>query len=377
MGSAKGLQKKQVPIAIVLVIAVIVVIACVLAFGGKGDEKSTAKNTKDSSAIKESTTGSLNGTTSKEEPTTQIAPPPISTPADYTTSSSIVISGTSAMEMYGISSKSLQRYSEIINAFSFTVPNTQVYVLLAPTAIEFYGPEKYNTGNRSQDEGIKIAYKALDPKIKSVDARLALRMHTDEYIYFRTDHHWTARGAYYAYTAFAKVAGFTPSTLDTYIMGKIDGFVGSMYRYTQAQVLMDNPDYVETFTPATPATGVIFSDATMTQSRPLTIVANTVTAPNKYLAFIQGDNPIIKITTNNKNGKKIILIKESYGNAIAPFLIDNYEEVYVTDPRKIDMNLASFVNANGIDSVLFLNYTFAPSNATYMTAFSKMLGQVQ
>lgn len=375
MSSAKGLQKKQVPIAIVLVVAVIIVIACILAFSEKVYENPDAQTTKVSST-QESTTVLHNGTTSKEQ-TTQIAPPPISSPADYTTSSSIVLIGSSAMEMYGISSKSLQRYSETINAFSVTVPNTQIYVMLAPTAIEFYGPEKYNTGNRSQNEGINMAYKALDPKIKSVNVRAALRMHTDEYIYFRTDHHWTARGAYYAYTAFAEVAGFAPSGLDTYTTGKIDGFVGSMYRYTQAQVLMDNPDYVETFTPSTPAAGMIFSDATMSQSMPLTIVANNISGSNKYLAFIQGDNPLVKITTNNKNGKKIIVIKESYGNALAPFLIDNYEEVYVTDPRKIDMNLASFVNANGIDSVLFINYTFAPSNATYMTAFSKMLGQVQ
>ncbi|MEG1819658.1 MAG: DHHW family protein [Oscillospiraceae bacterium] len=371
MSSVQGFQKKQVPVAIVLTIAIAVVIILILVFGGKQQRILNDKTT----AASASTTKQEAKSTTKKETTTQKAPPPISTPAEYTTSSSIIISGTSAMEMYGISPKSLQRYAETINAFSTLVPKSQVYVLLAPTAMEFYGPEKFNTGNRSQDAGIKLAYAALAKNVKSVDSRSALRMHTDEYIYFRTDHHWTARGAYYAYTAFAKTAGFNPSKLDTYTVGKVDGFVGSMYRYTQAQVLKDNPDYVETFTPKTPATGLIFSDATMTQSRPLTIVASSVAAGNKYLAFIQGDNPIIKITTGNKNGRKIILIKESYGNAFAPFLIDNYEEVYVTDPRKIDMNLASFANANGINDILFLNYTFAPSNSTYMTAFLKMLGQ--
>ena len=56
-------------------------------------------------------------------------------------------------------------------------------------------------------------------------------------------------------------------------------------------------------------------------------------------------------------------------------MIDNFEEVYVTDPRRVEMNLAEFVNANGINNVMFLNYTFAPSNPVYMKAFLKMLGQ--
>lgn len=374
MSNTQGFQKNQIPVAVTLLIAIVAVIVLVLIFGGKGANGKNQNTTLPSTSLT-SDKDSSKSTTEKQSTTTQEVPPAISSPADYTTKSSIVISGTSAMEMYGISPNSLERYSQTINAFSTLVPNSQVYVMLVPTAIEFYGPEKFNTGNRSQEAGINLAYCALNSTIKSVGVRSHLRMQTDEYIYFRTDHHWTARGAYYAYTAFAKSAGFTPSELSSYTMGRIDGFVGSMYRYTQAQVLKDNPDYVETFTPKTPATGVIFSDATMSQSKPLTIVANEVKSDNKYLAFIQGDNPLIKITTGNKNGKKIIIIKESYGNAIAPFMIDNYEEVYVTDPRRIEMNLASFVNANGIGDILFINYTFAPSNPTYMTAFVKMLGK--
>ena len=90
--------------------------------------------------------------------------------------------------------------------------------------------------------------------------------------------------------------------------------------------------------------------------------------------FIEGDNPILKYDTANKNGKSILMVKESYGNAFAPFLTDNYETVYVVDPRKVDLNLTSFVQQQGIDDVLFLNYAFAPSNPTYRRAFEKMLG---
>lgn len=361
MGKVKSFDRKQKPAAIFFVLAVIAIIVAIFALH-------SAKSKKEDSDKKSEKTTQSQTTTKKQE-----QPPELVAPTDYTMKRSIIISDTRAMEMYGISSKCLKAYAQTINNFSTKVPDSKVFVLLAPTSMEFYGPEKYNTNNRSQDKGIKIAYDALNKDIETVNIRKALRMHTDEYIYFRTDHHWTARGAYYAYTAFADKAGFEPSKLSSYEKGKIDGFVGSLYRYTQADVLKENPDYVETFRPKTETNGEIFQDSKLENPRPLTVVANDVKASNKYLAFIQGDNPITRIKTGNKNGKKIIVIKESYGNAFAPFLVDNYEEVYVTDPRRVDMNLAKFVKDNGIDNVLFLNYTFAPSNKTYMTAFKKML----
>lgn len=378
MGKNKGFEKKQTPVAIILVVVVICAIVSVMVLGNKKIPQKESKNLeyKHLTQQVENTVSSKKNKVTITEKTTadsNSTPPEIVAPEEYTKKSSIIISGTRAMEMYNVSTKRLTAYAQIINGFTSKVPNSQVYVLLAPTSIEYYGPKIYNTGNHSQQKGLDIAYNALNDSVKKINIRQTIRMHTDEYIYFRTDHHWTARGAYYAYTSFAQEAGFKPTSLDTYKIGKVEGFVGSLYRYTQAQVLKDNPDFVETFIPTTNASGVIYSDVLMTNSKPVVIVSNTVKSSNKYLAFIQGDNPLTKITTDNKNGKKIIVIKESYGNSFAPFLIDNYEEVYVVDPRRIDMNLATFANENEINDVLFINYMFAPSNKTYMTALNKML----
>lgn len=74
---------------------------------------------------------------------------------------------------------------------------------------------------------------------------------------------------------------------------------------------------------------------------------------------------------------KVLLIKESYGNALAPFLLDTFSEVYVLDPRQESiqgMNIPSFVENNGIDTVLFCNYTMVPSNSKYMNALNAMIG---
>lgn len=280
-----------------------------------------------------------------------------------------------ALEIYAIDKPKIRNYTDRVNRLAQKLPNQKIYALLAPTATEFYSPEDYHTGSRSQKAGIAYAYEQLNqPNAKGVDAVSSIGMHLDEYVYFRTDHHWTARGAYYAYSAFCRAAGLEPVALSALETGRIDGFVGSMYRYTNAQVLKENPDYLEYFLPRREAQGEYYDDASMQNGHPLTIVSTKVGAANKYLAFIQGDTPLSKIVTDNKNGKKILVIKDSFGNALVPFLVDHYEEIYVLDPRNVETNLAAFVQAHGIQDVLLINYSLIGGNASYLKAIDRMLG---
>lgn len=304
------------------------------------------------------------------------APPEV---GEYSIKNYIVVTSDSAMEMYSIAKKSLNNYAQTVNTLAKKVPETKVYVMLAPTRIAFYGPEEYRTGSHYQPDGIEVAYNAMDSSVTCIDAYTNLSRHTDDYIYFRTDHHWTARGAYYAYEAFCQTAGLTCKPLSAHQTDRLDGFVGSMYRYTQSENLKKNPDYVEVFYPTVEASGQYFSDQTMSDGKNLKIISTNITSESaKYMAFIQGDKPLIKMTTNVGNGQKILLIKESYGNAFAPFLLENYSKVYVLDPRQEsiqNMNLAQFLKDNGIQNVLFLNYLMAPSNSKYMDSLNAMINR--
>ena len=80
---------------------------------------------------------------------------------EYSVTNYIVVTANSAMEMYSISREKLYNYANVINTFAAKVPDRQVYCLLAPTSIAFYGPEEYRTGSHSQPDGINIAYSAL------------------------------------------------------------------------------------------------------------------------------------------------------------------------------------------------------------------------
>lgn len=376
MAEIKGFDKNQIPMAIASVLIVVAAMMAILLFGEDTgpsvkpqDEVTQPQTTEQTEPVSENDT-----TKEAVSESTTVATTTTTQEMQYSVQSSIILQGDRAMEIYGVAPNSLKSYATVISDFAKRVPKANIYVLLAPTSIEFYGPESYRTGSRSQARGIEIAYGALTGEnVKSVDALSEIQKHTSEYVYFRTDHHWTARGAYHAYTAFCKTAGLTPTKLEDHKTGRIDGFVGTMYTYTSAQVLADNPDYVEYFYPLSEATGMIYTDATMANGRSMKIITETVSNRNKYLTFLEGDNPLEKITTSNKNGKKIAIIKESYGNAFAPFLIDHYEEVYVIDPRKVEMDLKSFVFEQGITDVLFINYPFVPSNPTYRNAFDKML----
>lgn len=286
---------------------------------------------------------------------------------------SIIVSGNRAMEIYTYKEKDAKRYASIVNKTAAAMPEgVKFYSLVAPTAVEFYGTKTYREGIHSQREAIKNIYSMLDKNVISVDAYSSLVDKSEEYIYFRTDHHWTARGAYYAYDAFCKKAGQTAPAIDSFTTHRIEDFVGSLHRSSQADVLKKNPDFVECFELMVDATNTVYSTAEMTDGISTYIVAKKVNADNKYLAFISGDQPIEKITTNVANGKKIVVLKESFGNAFVPFLCNNYEEIYVVDPRKVDLYLPDFVADNGVQEVLAINYCFGISNSKYCNELEKL-----
>ena len=264
-------------------------------------------------------------------------------------------------------------YTATLNKLKAEMPNTKVYSLMAPTSIEFYAPKKYNSGkSHSQYQGINYIYGELKG-ITPVDAYPEIAAHTNEYLYFRTDHHWTARGAYYAYRAFANTAGFTPAEINSLRTGKLSPFLGTLYKATQSTAVEKDPDYVEYFIPQTNTEAIASdSDPTLKSSYKVKVINTEVKSSNKYLAFLGGDHGVTKITTDAPGNRSIVVIKESYANAFVPWLCNNYKTVYVIDPRQINVNLASFVKTNSIDEVLFLNYMFIPTNPKYMTALEKM-----
>ena len=290
------------------------------------------------------------------------------------------INGDTAYQLYFFNKQNSDSYVALINEFAAQVEEkAQVYDMIVPLhyqiALSEETVKKYNASDCG--EAIKYMYGNLSGGIKSVDVLPNLLRHNDEYLYFRTDHHWTARGAYYAYLAFCKEKGIEPTPLEDYKQYKFDGFLGTFYANAkQPTAMKNNPDYVEAFLPIGTNREDVY-DGNGNYVDWYSIVysgADKYDSANKYLAFMGGDHPLTEIHNPNiADGSSIVVIKESYGNAFVPFLVDSYEYVYVIDYRQWNGKLSDFVIEKGIDDVLFLNVVSNTSTSQRLKELSEII----
>ncbi len=264
------------------------------------------------------------------------------------------------MQIFGASKSLSERYAQAINSYAQELENVKVYNLIAPSSIAFYLPEKYRGISSDEKENIDYVSSLLSEKVTAVDAYSEIEKQKDDYIYFRTDHHWTVRGAYAAYLAFCQAADLEPVALSEMEQHRIDGFVGTFYNQTQDKKLAQTPDFVEYFVPPVQTETTRYERGKPFDPIESSIFASYATGgPNTYSVFLHGDFPLTHIKTDNHTGKKILLVKESFGNAFAPFLVSHYDEVFIVDQRYFELNLSEFVREKGITDLLFLNNIFA------------------
>lgn len=264
-----------------------------------------------------------------------------------------------AFEMFGGGPAMGRSYANVINGYNKLLPGVQVYNLIIPVALEFEITEKYASLQKPNRPAIENIYNALDSNVKKVWAIDEIRKHRSEYIYFNTDHHWTSLGAYYAYRAFCSTAGLTPVSLDTIPYKTKASFLGSLYRLTRDAGLKSNPDSVRYYLFPDSLTFYVGSSKSISYWAKSKMYGEGASGSNSYSVFLQGDLPIVKMETQHKNGRKIAIVKESYGNAFAPYLINNYEKVIVVDQRYYTGDFIAMLKAEGINELLFINNIFA------------------
>ncbi len=267
--------------------------------------------------------------------------------------------------LFGGNKKQGARYAEIINKYKASLGNVNVYNMVVPTSVEFYLPKKYSKYSSSEKESIDYIYSCLSPDVTPIDAYSKLAEHTDEYIYLRTDHHWSPLGAYYAYTAFCEALGMEYHLITDYTEKVKDGFVGSLYGYTNDITLANAPEQFHYFLPpdVTYSVQTYYYD-TLAPKNGGALFHEYVEGANCYGMFLGADAIHTKITTSTKNGRKIVVFKESYGNAFVPFLVNNFEEIYVIDIRYFGTNAVDYIKKIGATDVLFIDNCFAANTSS-------------
>lgn len=267
------------------------------------------------------------------------------------------------------------RYANLISEYKRQLGDgVNVYNMVVPTSAEFYLPKKYAKYSNSEKEAIDYIYSNLSDGVIPVDAYSVLEQHKDEYIYFRTDHHWTDLGAYYAYTAFCDVLGQTPPALEDYtVKTKPEPYVGSLFGYTNDITLKNNPDTFTYYMTKSEYTAEGFYYDTLKSSGPTAVYHEYASGSAMYGTFLGSDSMHIKIKTNAGTGRKIVMFKESYGNAFAPYLIDSFDEIYIIDIRYFGKNALQYIKEVGATDVLFINNAFAANTSSLIGGIERML----
>ena len=175
-------------------------------------------------------------------------------------------------------------------------------------------------------------------------------LHNNEDIYFDTDTHWAPLGAFYAYEKFCEAAGVTPTTLDSFTKTSSD-FTGYLAYVTSEDVLNNNPDTLDLYDPKYNYTCEISYDGQYFEE---TDSLNSHDESLGYAMYLHGDMGCVRITNHDlSTGRKLLVVKDSYGNAMGPFLGASFDEVHVADFRYFEGDLPTYCTEHGITDVLF------------------------
>ena len=277
--------------------------------------------------------------------------------------------------VYGFNRKAADEYAVHVGAMGEALKGkARVFELLIP-----------NNSAILLDDATKAEWKLLDERkviqyftamtyqqskeVKYVNIYDILAEHSSEYLYFKTDHHWTQLGAYYAYVKYCEEAGLTPHDLSEYTEVNSGPFLGSYYKTNGYAQLAENPDECIGYEPIA-TNDFTFYDRDQDKMRTGKLVRNMseYDVAVKYQGFISGDTAYSEAHNPNlSDGSCCIVVKESFGNCFVPFLIDHYETLIVIDYRYNTNSLVELANRYNSPDIIFCNNLEAISDLYVMS----------
>ena len=232
--------------------------------------------------------------------------------------------------------------------------DAQVYFALIPDKSDLYAsllPK--NAPNDSEKEVIDYCY--AQSNATNVDMYSALGAHTDEYIYYRTDHHWTSLGAYYAYQQLCGTLSLPPFAPAAHTTLTAENFYGT--HYSKARTWNAVPDTITYYDLPNSLTIYNVTAAGQPADGQTTGLYDTdkLNVYDKYAMFLHGNNGLSRIEGDGTG--RILVIKDSYANCFAPYLTANYAQIDVVDFRNYNYGLDQLIADNDYDQILVL-YSF-------------------
>ena len=303
--------------------------------------------------------------------------------------SGIIIVGSGpnvrALNAFGGSASGGVEFARAVSEYQKEMPVVKVYAMVIPLSSEFYTPDKAKIVTKPQQPFIKNIYSRLENGARGVNASNALADHVEEDIYLRTDHHWAPLGAYYAAKEFAATAGVPFKPLSSYTKNVIHDFVGSMYGYSNDIAVKKAPEDFVYYTP----NGIDYTttywiydvnkDYKVTRERkPIEssyFVKYHDGSGAAYSTFMGGDQKLTCVKTGAKTGRKLMVIKDSYGNALPGYLFYSFDEIHIVDFRYFTRNMKKYVRDNGITDIVFCVNVFNAYSSSVANKIMNFLKQ--
>lgn len=305
------------------------------------------------------------------------------------TPSGIIIMGNGgtvrAFEPYSGKIENVMAYSAMVNHYADTFsPDVKVFCMVIPTAVGLYCPDKAKAWTKDENTNGNAMIKALSDKVTAIDLFPVMRKHLYEPIYSRTDHHWAPLGAYYAAQAFAQAAGVPFMELSQYDKNVIHNYVGTMYRFSKDAFVKRAPEEFVYYTPKGVEYKTTYIKYHLDKGRKKVVGEDAPTVESffrsypdgdshAYLTFFGGDDRTIKVETSTKNNRRLVILKDSYGNAIPGYLFGSFEEIHVIDCRYFTKNITRYVRDNKITDILFANNIIHASQEKTVNSYAQYL----
>lgn len=240
-----------------------------------------------------------------------------------------------------------------INRFAESFPNIPTFVMLAPNSVAIY-PDKLPAFASVYDQ-IKVIQRVeqeVDSRLGFIPVYEALNRQRDEYIYFRTDHHWTMRGAYYAYQELARGMGLEPLPTSSFRVETVStDFWGTYFSRANNRHLQS--DSIEVFYPRNPIElNISFNDKEGVFDS--LYFPSHLETRDQYSLFLDGNHPLAVIKTDVDNDRRLMIFKDSFAHSLIPFLASHFQEIHIIDLRFFNQNIGEYVESNGITETVFL-----------------------
>ena len=242
---------------------------------------------------------------------------------------------------------------QAINNFAESLEGINTTFMLVPTATKVLEDKlPKDAPVDDEEEYIEDIRSGLSEKIKFVTPINELKKHKDQYLYYRTDHHWTTKAAYIAYLELCKALELEPKGEEDFVVeqvthefyGSLSSKIGS--RNMEADSIdiyfpKENPEVVVNYVSEQKKTTSLYDSSSLDKK-------------DKYEVFTAGNHPHINIKTLGDTSKKLLVIKDSYANSMLPFLTSHYGEIDVIDLRYYVDDVRELIESKGITDVLFL-----------------------